>query len=362
MDHGLLLVCNGRGAQASSIARPVSLEEEATIDEQFRMVKESGVFDYFDRLPLRASLDAYLAAMAKYDLPVHAGSWFYMLGRDDALLLDNLKSCSEVGTACHNIMTFTRHADGHVLTDDEIVAHYLETYDAGMKLRVEPSFELRVNMWTEDFRRVAPVAQRIAAHGIPFNFTLDYSHAIFKMGNPVELGISGVREVVESGRMILDPFDERSLCDQWLSLGIVRWTQLRAVAPNQPPNLWCPNDPGAPAGDTLAYGEFVRGIQYPCARPGAGQWHSDWQAYLLEPSKEAIRKVLRHHVRTPGSRLKYLSTEMINLPDYGLNAKYDLFEQNVECARFIRQAWEEVKALHAAGLVGSGGTGATRPD
>jgi len=42
---------------------------------------------------------------------------------------------------------------------------------------------------------------------------------------------------------------------------------------------------------------------------------------------------------------------MINLPDYGLGAKYSLFEQNVECAKFIRRAWKEVKALHQAGLV-----------
>jgi hypothetical protein len=71
---------------------------------------------------------------------------------------------------------------------------------------------------------------------------------------------------------------------------------------------------------------------------------------MLEPSKEAIRRVLRHHAKTSGSRLKYITTEMINLPDYALGHRYDLFEQNVACARFIRRAWEEVKVLHAAGL------------
>jgi hypothetical protein len=71
---------------------------------------------------------------------------------------------------------------------------------------------------------------------------------------------------------------------------------------------------------------------------------------MLEPSKEAIRRVLRHHAKTSGSRLKYITTEMINLPDCALGHRYDLFEQNVACARFIRRAWEEVKVLHAAGL------------
>ena len=350
MDNGLLLGCNGRGAQASSMERPVSLQE-ASIDAQFRMVKQSGVFDYFDRLPLRSQLDEYLAAMAKYDLPVHTGSWFYRLGRDEALLADNLRLCREVGADCHNIMTFTHHADGHVLTDDEIVAHYLDTYEAGMKLGVEPCFELHVNMWTEDFRRITPIARRIQGQGIPFNFNIDYSHVVFKMGNAFEQDISGVREEVQAGRMILDPFEPGSLIDEWLALGIVRWTQLRTVAPNQPMNLWHRHPLGVPAGDTLQYGTYARGILTPSVKPEPGQWHSPWHAWMLEPSKEAIRKVLRHHVKTPGSRLKYITTEMINLPDYALGHKYNLFEQNVECARFIRRAWEEIKALHAAGLV-----------
>ena len=41
--------CNGRGAQASSIAHPVSLTEPP-LEEQFRLVAEAGVFDAFDRL------------------------------------------------------------------------------------------------------------------------------------------------------------------------------------------------------------------------------------------------------------------------------------------------------------------------
>ena len=344
-----LLGCNGRGAQASSIAHPVSLHE-ASIDEQFRMVKESGVFDYFDRLPLRSQLDQYLAAMARHDLPVHTGSWFYRLGRDDALLADNLILCKEVGAACHNIMTFTQHADGHVLTDDEIVRHYLDTYEAGMQLGVEPSFELHVNMWTEDFRRVTPIARRVEGHGIPFHFTMDYSHVVFKIGNDREQEISGAREEVEAGHMLLDPFENGNLCDQWLDLGIVRWAQLRTVGPNQPMNRWCPNDVNAAPGDTLAYGPYARGIQYPITRPAAGEWHSPWHAYMVEPSKEAIRKVLRYHAKTPSSRLKYITTEMINLPDYGLGAKYNLFEQNVACARFIREAWADVKACSVASV------------
>lgn len=337
-----LLGCNGRGAQPSSIERPVQLGE-LSIREQFRLVKQAGVFDYFDRLPLRSNLDEYCTAIDEFQLPVHSCSWFYRLGdeAEEALLLDNLKICREVGAKAHNIMTFTHHGDGHVLTDGEVVDHYLAVYDAGMALGVEPCFELHVNMWTEEFLRVEEVARKVQARGIPFNFTLDYSHVAFKIGNPEELERSGVREAVEQGEVILDPFEDGSLCDRWLDLGIVKWTQLRTVAPNQPKNLWYREENG----------EFARGIQYPITKPAPGEWHSPWSAYLLEPSKEAIRKVLRYHVTDPRSPLRYITTEMINLPDYGLGAKYNLFEQNVAAARFIRRAWEETVALHAAGLL-----------
>ncbi|HWK60250.1 MAG TPA: xylose isomerase [Eoetvoesiella sp.] len=339
-EFPFLLGCNGRGVQVSSLDRPVSLDE-LPIGEQFRLVKESGVFDYFDRIPLRENFAEYERAMQKYDLPVHTASWFYMLGRDEALMYDNLGICRDVGAKCHNIMTFTHHADGHVLTDDEIVAHYMDVYERGLQLGVEPSFELHVNMWTESMARVTPIARRIQAQGVPFNYTMDYSHVNFKIGNPRELDISECREAAESGAMVLDPFEEGSLCDEWLGLGIVKWIQLRTVGPNQPENLWVKNDDGS----------FARGIQYPIVRPKPGEWHSPWHAYMLEPSKEAIRKALRYHATHANSPLRYITTEMINLADYGLGAKYNLFEQNVEAAKFIRRAWKETQALNAAGLL-----------
>lgn len=335
-----LIGCNGRGVQRSSIENPISLQELPII-EQFRLVKEAGVFDYFDRIPLRSNFADYVAAIEKYDLPVHSASWFYRLGEDEPLLADNLKICKEIGARCHNIMTFLHHKDGHVITDQEVVDHYLQAYDAGMELGVEPSFELHVNMWTEEFLRVQSVAHAVKSRGIRFNFTLDYSHVNFKIGNPAELELSGVRSQVERGELVLDPFEDGSLCDVWLGMNIVKWTQLRAVGPNQPMNLWHRNDDGG----------FARGIQYPMVRPGPGEWHSEWHAYMLEPSKEAIRKVLRYHVTHPESPLQYITTEFINLPDYGLGARYDLFEQNIAAARFVREAWAETCALHAAGLI-----------
>lgn len=339
-DMPFLLGCNGRGVQPSSIEHPIGLEE-LSIREQFRLVKEAEVFDYFDRIPLRSNLDQYLSAIDEFSLPVATCSWFYQLGSDDALLSDNLKICHEVGAKCHNIMTFKEHADGHELSDQEIADHYLDVYDQGMALGVEPTFELHVNMWTEDFLRVSQVANLVKARGIPFNYTLDYSHVNFKINNPDEQRLSSVSEEVARGDVILDPFETGSLCDEWLDLGIVKWTQLRTVAPNQPQNLWHRTEEG----------EFARGIQYPMIKPEAGEWHSEWNAYLLEPSKEAIRKALRYHILNDDSPLQYITTEMINLPDYGLGAKYNLLEQNIAAAKFIRQTWREIEALHQAGVL-----------
>ncbi len=350
MTESFSIGCNGRGAQASSIDKPVSLVEPS-LDEQFRLVKEAGVFDYFDRLPLPHQLGEYQRLIAKYDLPIHTASWFYKLGQDEELLSRNLHLAREVGARMHNIMIYTRHAERRTVTDQEVVDCYLKAYDEGMKLGVEPAFELHVNMWSEDFRRVTPVAKAVQARGIPFNLTLDYSHVIFKIGNPAEQDISGIREDVEAGRLILDPFEEGNLCDEWLSLGIVRWLQVRAAAPNGPRNIWSLFDPDQPLAAVpddpvhkVAPGDPGRGILYPFTRPKPGEWHTPWFAYMLEPAKEVARKVLRYHAQDKAKRLDFVTTEMINLPDYGHNARFSLIGQNADIARWARETWTEISA------------------
>src|SRR2546427_155165 len=172
--------CNGSGVQRSSRHQPIGLQE-LPIREQFRLVSETGVFDCFDRLSLRHQLADHESAIAEFKLPVHTASWFYRLGEDEVLLTGNLRICREIGVRCHNIMTFKHHRDGHVLSDVEIAEHYLRVYDDAMGLGVEPSFALHVNTWTEDFLRVRSVAGRVQARGVPFHFTLDYSHVNFKI-------------------------------------------------------------------------------------------------------------------------------------------------------------------------------------
>jgi len=326
----ILIGCNGRGVMHTA---------EVSIEEQFAMVRESGAFDYFDRLPLPDQVDEYLRCSEKYGLPLHTASWFYALGRDEELLRQNMEIAARVGAKFHNIMLFTHHVDGHLLTDEEIVDTYLRVWEQGERLGVQPTYELHVNMWTEHFLRVEPIVEQVRARGVPFNYTLDYSHVNFKIGDKHEQEISRVREIGAGGDVVLDPFEAGSLCERWLEMEIVCWAQLRCVAPSGPKNIWAVDEQGP-----------GRAIQYPMFRPAPGEFHSEWHAYLTEPSREAIRHVLRHHLESSASPLRFITTEMINLKDYGMNARYSLFEHNVACARWIRAQWEQYKAMHGAGI------------
>src|SRR5207245_2642544 len=115
---------------------------------------------------------------------------------------------------------------------------------------------------------------------------------------------SGIRAEVEAGSLRLDPFEAGSVFDDWLPMNMIPWLQMRPVAPNGPKNLWAQRYGG---------GGWGRACQYPFMRPQPGEWHSQWHAWRLEPSKEVVRKVLKHHRDDPGSRLKYITTEMIDM-------------------------------------------------
>ncbi len=282
MQKQLLIGCNGRGAMHTT---------EPPVEEQFRLVRESGAFDYFDRLPQPDQVDEYIRCSQKYNLPIHTVTWYYLLDRDEPLIEQNLDIGARVNAKIHNVMIFARHADGHAISDDDITEWYRRIWDSAGRRGLEPSRELHVNMWSEDFRRVEKVADSVGKRGVPFNFTLDYSHVIFKIENPEEQDVCGIREDVERGVLVLDPFEEGNLCERWLDLGIVTWARMRPAVPNGPKNVWVTDEAGNPG----------RGIQYPFTRRNAGEWHSAWCAYKLEPTKEAMRKILRYHLLNENS-------------------------------------------------------------
>ena len=110
------LGCNGRGIRHC---------ETLPLEEQFRMLRDSRVFDHFDRMPQPGEEREYLRLANKYGMPLRTGLWSYTAGRDEAALENNLRVCKEAGAEFHNIMLYTHHAAGHVVTDDDIVTFYL---------------------------------------------------------------------------------------------------------------------------------------------------------------------------------------------------------------------------------------------
>ncbi|MBT5108913.1 MAG: hypothetical protein HOM25_09540 [Rhodospirillaceae bacterium] len=309
-------------------------EDEFDLDSKFRMVKESGVYDYIDKTPDADRVDDYIACSQKYDLPIRAGGWFYTLGRDEDLLAQNLEIGAQLGSTVHNTQIMMTHADGHLVTNDEVADTYMRAYEVGEKAGCTPTFEVHVNMWSEHFGRVSKVAKLVEARGVPYRMTLDHSHVIFKIDNPEEQEVLGMRKDVESGAVILDPRRDGNVCDEWIDAGYVRHCHARAAIPNNPKNIWGRHENGA----------VGRGIQYPFFQPQPGEYVADWVEAELEPWKLVVRRLMAHHAATPDSALGQISTEFIPGPDYGMGHKYSIFEHSAACARWLKETWAETIA------------------
>ena len=319
-------------------------DEDPTIslENKFQMVKSSGVYDYLDKTPLKEDINRYLRYSEKYDLPILAGGWYYVLGRDEELLMDNLRIGAQLGSIVHNTQIIMDHADGTLVTNDQVAEIYLKAYELGESVGCLPTFEVHVNMWSEDFRRIEIVAEQVKRRGVPFQMTLDHSHVIFKIDNPREQEVFGIQESIEKGDLVLDPFQKDHICGKWIHRGFVRHCHARAAVPNNPRNVWKHHPsleelPSQHPKDTVG-----RGIQYPFIKPETGQWHSDWDESKLEPWKEVLRQLMHHHASHSESTLRTISTEFIPHPDYGGGAKYSIFENSCACARWLRETWKDI--------------------
>jgi hypothetical protein len=318
----LKIGCTGGGATHSDTAIP-------DIATKVKMIKEAGVFDYIDRSPPDEEFRDLLKASEKHDLPVLASGWFYTVGRDEPLFEQNIIKARLLGSRVHNVQLLTAHADGHVLSDAEVAESYLRFHDFGMRHGVVPCFEIHVNMWSEHFGRVEKVAALVAARGVPFHLTLDHSHVIFKIDNPLEQDVQAMRADVEAGRVVLDPAKPGNVCSKWIAAGYVHHAHARAAVPANPVNSRAHHPDGS----------VGRGIQYPFIRPEPGQYHAEWEESRLEPWKRVIRELFAFHARNPASKLGQISCEHIPNVDYGAGAGYSIFEQNVACARWLRAEW-----------------------
>lgn len=311
---------------------------EFDLDTRFRMVKEAGVFDYYDKTPPVQELGVYAQAVAKHELPMTAGGFYYFLGRDEPLLEWHLRVGKEFGERVHNVQIIATDIERKPVSDEQVAEVYLRAAEVGDQTGVAPCFEVHVNMWSEHFGRIARVAEMVEKRGVKFNMTLDHSHVIYKIDNPEEQKTLGMDKDIAAGLIELDPFKPGNVCEQWINANYVRHAHARAAVPNGPPNVW----------QNLPNGKPGRGIQYPFLKPKPGEWHSDWEESRLEPWKEVVRKLLRYHATNPKSQLATISTEFIPFPDYGGNAKYSIFEQGVACAKWIRSEWAAIQNSAAA--------------
>lgn len=303
------------------------------VETQFRMVRDAGVFDYFERTPLPGLLDTYKKASRETGVPLMSGGFFYALGRDEPLLEWHLRIGAECGMRVQNVQVPFKDATGNRVTDEQVAAFYLWAAELGEKLGVTPCFEVHINMWSERLSRVAKVARLVEARGVPFNMTLDHSHVIFKIDNAAELEFEGLREDIAAG-LVLDPFKPGNVCAEWIGNNWVRHAHARPAVPNNPRNVWASHPDGS----------FGRGVQYPFVRPKPGQWHSDWEEARLEAWKEVVRQMFAHHARDPNSRLQQVTVEMIPGIDYGFGHRYSIFEHSIEVAKWLKQAWAAAKA------------------
>ena len=312
--------------------------KEFDLDTRFGMVKDAGVFDYFDKTPSPHLFWDYHRLSRSHKLPITAGGFYYFLGRDEPLLAWNLRAAADLGSTRHNVQIISHDLKGRPVTNAEVAEAYLRAAELGAANGVSACFEVHVNMWSEHFGRVAQVARLVEQRGVPFRMTLDHSHVIFKIDNDEALAVQGLAADVDSGAIVLDPFKPGSVCQNWIDAGYVGHMHARSAAPNGPPNVWARQANGKPG----------RGIQYPFIQPAPGEWHSDWDAARLEPWKEVVRQFLRRHAAGDGDPVATISTEFIPQADYGGGARYSLFDNAIACATWIREEWRRTLAAQPA--------------
>jgi hypothetical protein len=153
----------------------------------------------------------------------------------------------------------------------------------------------------------------------------------------VEQQVQGLADDVAAGRVILDPALPGNVAKRWIDANYVHHAHARAAVPANPVNTWARHPDG----------RFGRGIQYPFIAPGPGEYLAEWDEARLEPWKRVVRDLFAHHATRPASPIRQISCEHIPGIDYGAGHKYSIFENNVACGRWLREAWHD--ACRAAG-------------
>ena len=83
--------------------------------------------------------------------------------------MENLRLGARLGSLVHNTQIIMDHADGSLVSDEQVSEIYLKAYEIGEESGCRPTFEVHVNMWSEDFRRISEVADQVESKGVPYH-------------------------------------------------------------------------------------------------------------------------------------------------------------------------------------------------
>ena len=297
---------------------------------RLRWIREAGVFDYVEKnIDPREDFAPYVDWVAQYGVPIGVFGGIFCAGRDETLMRWGLRTGGELGARLFNMQLFARHADGHELSDREVADWFLDAMENGSRAGCLPSMEVHVDMWNERFHRVEAVGELLARANVPLRLTLDHSHLVFKIDLPNELVASGL-DLADGGRALLAPGHATTLYRQWLERGWVVHAHARSVAPGVPGNTAMRRGAGQPG----------RAIQYPFEEPAPGSFHRDWYTDALTTWKDAVVELLDWMKAHPDRAPRQISCEFIPFPDYGGGGRYDIWQNNIACARWLQKNWQ----------------------
>lgn len=304
----------------------------STPQAQTRMawVQHSGAFDYIEKnIDPTEDFAPYFRWVEQYGVPIRVFGGIFCARQDEHRMRWGLRTGGQLGAQVFNMQLYARRGDGRAITDREVADFFLEAMEHGSQSGCLPSLEVHVDMWSERFARVEAVANLLAQSNVALRLTLDHSHLVFKIDNPTELALSGLEPGCDGGRSLLAPGNPQAFYTQWLKQGWVVHAHTRSVATGLPHN------PRAKRTRDLQ----GRAIQYPLIAPAAGQFDSDWNEARLLEWKTAVRELLLHMQQHPDRAPQRISCEFIPFADYGGGARYSIWDNNLACAQWLRQAW-----------------------
>lgn len=297
---------------------------------RLQWIREAGVFDYVEKnINPQEDFAPYCDWIAEYGTPIGVFGGIFCAGCDESLMHWGLRTGGALGARLFNMQLFARHADGHTLSDREVADWYLDALEHGTASGCLPSMEVHVDMWNEQFARVEAVGELLAQAHVPLRLTLDHSHLIFKIDNLEELAASGLGAASDGGRGRLAPEGAHAFYREWLEQGWVVHAHTRSVATGVQGN----------AAQNRADGRQGRAIQYPLVEPAPGTFDREWDAQALTPWKTAAGHLLDWMHAHPTQAPQQISCEFIPFPDYGGGGRYDIWQNNIACARWLQEEW-----------------------